>query len=275
MRKFRLLLCLMCMVVVQLPLVAEEPADTSTKESGSAITAEQIIEKSIEATGGRKAFDKIKSSVMKGSNEMAAMNIKMDFTVYTKAPNKMLMVQALPFGMGEMKIGFDGKTGWSSDTMSGLRTLTGPELEMLKKQAQVNADLNWREYYKNLELVGTKEINGRSAYEVQFTPKDIKSADGKTETPGLSKPVTQYYDKETFMLLRMDMTMESPQGTQSVQVYPSDWRVVDGVKVPFVTKTITSVGDMVTKIVEFKTNPELDDSLFAMPAEDDTEEAEE
>ena len=218
------------------------------------MTAEQVLERFIEATGGRAAYDKVKSSVQRGTMELTAQGMKFEFETYIKPPNKILVVQRMP-AIGEIMKGYDGKIGWSKDPINGLRELKGAELALLKREAAQNAVQRWREFYKKVELVGTKKVGTGTAYVVRLVPTE-------------GKPITHYYDTKTGLLVRLDVVVESPQGSFATESYPSDYRVVDGIKAPFTIKVKSPVGDMVAHVSEVKNNVEIDDSKFAKPSEE-------
>lgn len=213
------------------------------------LTAEQVLEKSIQAMGGRAAMGKITSTSMKGTLQM--QGISGSFEIHQKAPNKYFMVQNLQ-GVGEFKQGYDGKIGWSQDPMSGIRNLEGAELEMTKREARHNAPLYWKQLYKKVELLGTRKVGNTNTHAVRMTP--IKG-----------KPVTQYFDAKTFLLVKVDMTVESPQGTVQTETFLSDYRAVNGVRFPFTIRQRVASIEVSMKITEVKNNVPIKDSLFAKP----------
>lgn len=246
-----LILCLACVLIGQTVVFAE--TDAATSDAAAALTAEQIMDKSIEASGGRTALEKIKSTHTKSAMELTGQAMKFDLEIFTKAPDKVLLIQEMP-GLGQFMQGYDGKIGWSKDPFNGLREITGAELAMLKREAQSTSDIKWKELYKKAELVGTEKVNDSDAYKVQLTPEE-------------GKPIIHYYDTKSFLLVRIDVTAESPQGNMTMESYPSDWKTVDGVKIPFMVTTKAPFGSMTMKITELKNNIEIDDSKFAKPAD--------
>ncbi len=104
-----------------LVLAAAAPAEQPTKP---AITAEQVIEKSIAATGGREAMHKLTSSYAKGIMDFPAAEAHGIIERYSKAPNKQLTVTYLE-GVGESRQGFDGRVAWSQDATGQVTELTG------------------------------------------------------------------------------------------------------------------------------------------------------
>lgn len=213
------------------------------------LTAEQVLEKSIQAMGGRTAMGKITSTWMKGTLQI--QGIAGTFEIHQKTPNKYFMVQNLQ-GVGEFKQGYDGKIGWAQDPMSGVRKLEGAELEMTKREARHNAPLHWKELYKKVELLGTRKVGGATTHVVRMTP--VKG-----------KPVTQYFDAKTFLLVKVDMTVESPQGTVPTETFLSDYRTVNGVKFPFTLRQRVASMEVSMKVTEVKNNVPMKDSIFTKP----------
>jgi hypothetical protein len=234
---------------------AEKPAAEKQAEKPPEkldITVEQVLEKSIEATGGRAAHEKLTSTVSKGTVEVLAQGLKGAFELYAKAPNKFVLTMNLQ-GLGEFLQGFDGQIGWAQNPFQGTRELEGVELAIIKREAVFNGDLKWKELFEKAELVGKQKVGEQDAYVVRLTPS-------------VGKPVTRYYDAQTFLLLRTDETAEGEMGTMTQEVYTSDYREIDGVKVPFLLKQHSSFADLVFTITEVKNNVDISDSKFAKPA---------
>jgi hypothetical protein len=230
----------------------EQKKPEAPAEKKPEITADQVLEKYVEMTGGRAAYEKITSSISKGTMEITAQNIRGTVETYSKAPTKFLLVQAID-GVGQFTQGYDGQMGWGQDPFLGLRNLEGAELANFKRDASFHSDLKWRELYDKVELVGTQKVGDRDAYVIRMTPS-------------IGKPVTRYFDTETFLIVRSDVVSETPFGTLNMESYPSDYRVVDGVKMPFQLMMKAPSGEMVMKITEVKNNVDIDDAKFVKPA---------
>lgn len=214
------------------------------------LTAEEILEKAIAATGGREARQRITSVVSKGTLEVVTQGLQGTIEIYAKAPNKLLIIQTIP-GL-EIKQGFDGEVGWVYNSLQGVRQLEAAELATFKRRAIFHSELHWRQLYEKVELIGQEKVGDRPAYVIRLTP-------------GVGNPVTQYYDRETFLLLRTDTTQDGPLGPIAQEAYPSDYREMDGVLVPFTQTMKTPTAVVVVHITERKTNVEIDDSRFAPP----------
>ncbi len=217
------------------------------------MTADQVIEKSIDAAGGRAALEKLTSTYAKGSMEMGAMGMHGTIEYYSKAPNKLLVVTTIE-GMGEMKQGFDGQIAWAL-TPQGLVDITGPQLDAMKRQATFNRELKWREMFPKVELKGKEKVGDKDAWVVVMSP-------------AAGEPVTQYYDAASFLLIRQNAKHETPQGQLEITTDFSDYRDLgNGMKAPFQLTQKMPMGEMVTKISEMKNNVPIDDAKFTKPAQ--------
>jgi zinc protease len=217
------------------------------------LTAEQVIEKSIEAAGGRPAIGKLTSTYVKGTMMFSAQEMHGMVEIYAKAPNKQLVVTNLE-GVGEIKQGFDGQAAWAEDPTGQVTEITGAALADLKRSSTFNASLKWREMYPTVELAGEETVDGHQAYVVKLT-----TASGKV--------TTRYYDSRTFLLLRESGKHDTPSGPMEVTLDYSDYRDVDGIKVPFEIKQQLPppVGEIIIRVSEAKNNIAVENSKFSKP----------
>ena len=214
-------------------------------------TADQIVDRSVQVMGGA-AWDKLQSFVATGTISLPAQSIKGTVTMTAKAPNKLAVKQVID-SAGETLSGYDGSVGWSKDAFQGLRTLSGVELAQLKSQAtQALRPGLWRQLYSKTELQGTVKVGGSPAYKVKMTPKQ-------------GDPETQYFDVKSGLPVRTDQVIVSPQGKIAVESYPSDYRTVRGVKIPYKLRQVVGPTEALLQISEIKANAPVEDSVFAQP----------
>jgi zinc protease len=215
------------------------------------LTAAEIVEKSIEAVGGRAAMEKLASTYAKGTMEFTGQEAHGAIELFAKAPNKQLIIMNLE-SIGEVKQAFDGQVAWGQDPSGQIIDISGAPLEDTKRTAVFNAALKWRELYPKAELAGEDSVGGRKVHVVRLT-----TAKGV--------PYTRYYDAATFLLLRESGRHETPQGPMDIQVEFSDYRDVGGIKAPFLIRQSLPGGEIVLKISEMKNNVEIDDAKFSKP----------
>ncbi len=233
---------------------AVTPAPPTVKSDAKLPTAEAVLDKYVEVTGGKAAYAKITSTSTKATMALTAQSLSGTVEAYAKAPNKIYVAQTFD-AIGKAEQGYDGKVGWASDPLSGLRTLEGIELDGFKNEATFNAAANWRTAYAKAEMLGIKPVDNQPAYAVRVTGKSG------------NKTSVQYFDTKTGLQIKSESTQETPQGKFPVETFYSDYRPVDGVKVPFkVRAVIAGNQELVSTVTEYKNNVTIDDKQFAKPA---------
>jgi outer membrane lipoprotein-sorting protein len=177
------------------------------------------------------------------------MGVKGTIEIYTKAPNKMFTIQNIP-GFGMITDGYDGQIAWSQDPSSGLRQKKGEELAQTKRFADFTG--NVRTQYSKFELKGTEKVADKDAYVIVATPNE-------------GKPETWFFDTQSGLMIRSDMTMISPMGEIPVKMFFEDYRDFEGMLMPYTTRQVATAFTAVIKIEEVKSNVTIDDAKFAMP----------
>ena len=197
-------------------------------------------------------MSKFTSRVSTGTVELAPMGARGQITITQKAPNKMLTTMTLT-GLGEFQTGFDGKTGWSKDTINGLRELTAGELTATRRGAQFN-QTDMSKLYSTTTVTGRDKVGDREVYVVEAVP-----------TEG-GAPVKMYFDAQNGLMLRIDSVTESPQGKISIQSYMEDYRAVDGINSPMTLRQVIGPTTIIMRFTEIKHDVAVNDTLFVKPA---------
>lgn len=256
MRRFVTLVVLAAVAaaVVVPPALAQRPRrGRATAPRAKPLTGDAIIERSLEAAGGRAALLRYKSSVLKGTLTVPNQNLFGTIQIYSKAPNKRLTVLAIGEVFNATQ-GFDGTTAWSSDNLQGTRVLEGVEAALQRRDAVFAGDARWRELWQRAELAGEQQLSGRAVYAVRLIPK-----------AGEGNPLTIYYDKETFLPAGSETVIESVQGTFPVKIALGDYRRVGGLMVPHSIDQQISAMTMKVAISSVEFDVPVDDARFAMP----------
>ena len=215
-------------------------------------TVDQILEKNLQAMGGKAAFEKLTSRVSKGSFEIPAMGAGGPIEIYEKAPNKNLAVITIE-GFGVVQQGFNGTVAWENEPQNGLREKSGAELADAKRNADFYGPVRLKELYPKMELKGKEKVGAGEAYVIIATPPS-------------GAPETIYFDTQSGLVVRQDSTRETAQGKMNIQAFLEDYRVVDGVKLPFVVKQNSDAISFVIKLTEIKHNVAVEDAKFNKPA---------
>ena len=212
-------------------------------------TLDAVLAKYVAAIGGRDANRKITSRVSKGRVDVPGVSFGGKVEVYAKAPNKSLTVMNVePIGL--VKHGFDGRTGWNS-SVDGLDVANGMDAAALV-DADFYREIKLPELYGRMKLLGKTKAGFREVYMVEATPR------GGT-------PENFYFDIESGLLVRRDLSRPTSRGLVRAEIYFSDWREIDGVKIPFKMTQVMPTRRFVTTFEDVKQNVPVDDAMFARP----------
>lgn len=227
-------------------------ASSSSQSAATLPSPDKILDKYLEASGGRVAWQKLNSRESKGVVDVPAMNTSGAVEIYEKAPSKVLVTITIAGAVFTQ--GYDGKVGWSNDPQNGLREQTGDELAETRRDADFYHPLDMHNLYSAFKVTGTEDVGGHSAYVLEATP-----AEG-------GEPDKLYFATDTGLLVRGISQHHSPEGVTQIQEDFSDYRAVDGITVPFQVHQTNGEMDFSIRIDEMHHNIAIDDSKFAKPA---------
>jgi len=217
-------------------------------------TADTVLNQYVEAIGGKAAYEKLKNRVSTGTVEIAGANLKGTVKVTQALPNKVVVVTELG-PAGQTKRVSDGKNAWDVSPL-GERELDGDEKEQFLRESNFYKELLWKELYAKVECVGIEDVEGKPAYKIVLTPKS-------------GKPGTEYYDKTSHLLVKQTSLTAGPMGEISVDTFPSDYKAVDGILIPFTVTQKVLTQQIVLKLTEIKHNVDLPADAFRRPASPD------
>jgi outer membrane lipoprotein-sorting protein len=225
-------------------------------------SANEIVEKSIAALGGRPAHAKLQSRSGKGTIALTtpAGDIAGTIELLNAPPNKarvLIKADLSALGAGELVVDqrFDGHSGYVLDSLQGNREITGNQLDNMKNSAFPHPFLTYKEQGTSVQLAGKETVGGKEAYVLVFDP-----------TSG--SEVRNYVDAETFLPIKSVMKAEIPQLGQEVEQTTEffDYKELDGVKVPYRIKTSSSIQSLTITFTSVEHNIKVDDALFVKPA---------
>jgi outer membrane lipoprotein-sorting protein len=230
--------------------------------AASAQTADEIIEKTLTAMGGRAALGKLTSRSSTGTMTVSTPGGEIAGTieVLNEAPNKsrtLITLDLSAVGAGPMTLDqrFDGTSGYAIDTMRGNHEITGGQLELMKHNTFPTPFLDYKERGSKAELAGTEKVGDRDAYVLNITPA--------------SGPASRLFvDAQTYLPVKAVTTVNVPEvGDLEQTTELSDYRAVDGVQVPFRIKGSSSVQSFTIAVNKVEHNVKVDEALFSKPAD--------
>ena len=237
------------------PMVAQDKSAPvkGTTTAAALPTGETLMDDYTEAIGGKKAIEKFRTRRSEGTFEMKAVGLSGTLELVQAEPDKMLIKIDLP-GIGKIENGFDGETAWENSIATGARVLEGEEKNQLARRALFAADSQWRKVYETATTRGEDKIGDRAVWVVELKPI------------GSDKPQTNFFDKETKLLLKIKMTAVSPMGDIAVESDFSDYREVDGIKMPFVTQQTVLGQTQTMTFTRIVHDEKIDEAVFAFKA---------
>jgi len=246
----KLIVIAVVMAAAILPLTLSAPVCLAAELP----SAEEVIEKYIEATGGREAYAKIDNIMTTGKFEMPSQGIVMNITSYNARPNMMYAVIESP-QLGKMERGISREgVAWENSMMTGPSIKEGKEKQQMLEDAMIDKMVKWKEVYSKAENMGIEDVDGKECYRVVFTTKN-----GSTET--------SYFEKESGLLVKTERTIHSQMGEIQSAASIKDYRETDGILTSYLTE-VTLMGQTRKITMEkIETNIELPDTLFELPEE--------
>lgn len=223
-----------------------QPPNQAAKQETPLPDVEQILERYVQAVGGRQAIERVKSRVWKGSR-VGADGVLVPEEVYAKAPNKLLTVTSYPNQV--FRTGYDGARGWARSNEGG-RDLPAEMLAQLRREAEFYKETRLKDIYSKLTVLGRATVGEREAYVVEATPSDGGSAE------------KLYFDVQTGLLVRKYSEAKTVIGQFPTQTDYEDYRDVEGVKLPFAIRWSIPGRTWGRKITEVRQNVPLDDAQF-------------
>lgn len=172
--------------------------------------AETVLDHSIEAAGGKAAYEKHHNEVMHGAIEFTGRGVKGTITVYQAAPDKNLAVIEIE-GIGKIESGSNGEVAWENSALQGPRVKQGVEKADAFRDGTFNAALYWRKLYTKAETTGAETVEGHECYKVVLTPQE-------------GKPVTHFFDKKSGLLVKTATVRTTQAGDISAEILADDYR---------------------------------------------------
>jgi hypothetical protein len=225
----------------------KKPDDAEAKEP-TGPSADQLIDKYVQAVGGAAAIEKITSRVMKGTITFGDRNIPID--IYSKEPDK--RVSFTHTHDGDSITAFDGHEGWLGVPKRPVREMHGPDIDAAAMDADLHFAAHLKAMFSEAKVQGAEKINGHDAYLV------IGRREGKT-------PLRLYFDEQSGLLVRLVRFGETPLGRLPTQIDYADYREAGGVKIPFRWTLARPSGLFTIQVADVKQNVPVDDAKFAKP----------
>lgn len=219
-------------------------------------TADQLLDKFLQASGGAQRLAALTSWAAKGTIEgFDTYHQKVPVEIYAQAPARRTMISHTQ--IGDATTVFDGSAGWIAALdrpVPLIPMLPGPEFDGAKLDAVLGFPGGLKQALTDWKIgFPPTTIDDKLVNIVQGTGA------GKTR-------VKLYFDDKTGLLTRQVRYADTPVGMVPTQVDYADYRDVAGVKLPYHIVITWTDGQSDIQLTEIEANARIDAAKFAKPA---------
>ncbi len=241
---------------IAIPVISAEefkPAMPEATGNGSQTasvlpSADQLIDKYIQALGGVAAIQKVTTRVAQGTADVGGHQLPID--IFEKNPDKRISLMHLT--NGDSVTAYNGHEGWLAAPGRPLRDMNSSDIEASKLDANLHFPTDIKQIFGELHVDHAEKIGDQSTY-VIFALRQGQP------------PVQLYFDEQSGLLLRELRYSESPLGLNPTQIDYADYREVDGVKTPFRWTIARPSGRFTIQLEKVTQNVPIDDAKFVKP----------
>ena len=238
-------------VLLVLPLVLQVCV-TSVYGADPLPSAESVLDRYVQVTGGKQAYEKRRTEIAHGTVEFSALGIKGSMTRYAAEPDKYYYTIDIE-GLGKMETGVNGPIAWESTALLGPRVKTGVERAEAIREGNMNSTLNWRKLYPKVENQGIETIDGEECFRVVLTPAE-------------GQPMIGYYQKKSGLQVKITTVASSQMGDVPVELIASDYKNFGGILEPTRVTQKAGPAEFTITLESVEVNPSIPPEKFALPA---------
>jgi len=212
-------------------------------------TVDQVLDKYIQALGGRDAVAKLKTRTRKGTLTNRA-NQTANVTIEDTATGQIrTSIDGQP---APATRAFDGKAAWGQ-TGPRVRDFEGVEATNIGLAADLALPVNIKDTYNALAVQNYGRIAGHQVISLQG-----RRANGVSEQ--------LMFDRESGLLVRRNIRLRTPLGELPVEIGYDDYRPVNGVQTPFEMHITDWESASTLKFSDVTFNLPVDAARFTRPA---------
>jgi hypothetical protein len=209
---------------------------------------EEVVQKYVASLGGADAIARLTSLHAQGMFDAASIRFPVE--IFKKSPARVATIIHFPSGDGVTA--FNGDSGWILFPGRPLHAMSLAEANASRMQGDLQLALDLSHVFSTLKITGVQKIDGQDT---------IILSGNRPSLP----PVTMYFDERSGLLLRAVSYAPSALGLNPTQIDYSDYRNVDGVKIPFHWTSATPTGGFSIQINTVTANSFIQNAVFAKP----------
>ncbi|MFN6245917.1 MAG: insulinase family protein [Chitinophagaceae bacterium] len=192
-------------------------------KADASLTVDVLINKTVEAMGGKASIEKIKDVQLNG--KVGVMGQSIDVVQKIIQPGSAVMLMSMGGMVISKQAVVDGKYEVSQQGMQA--PITDDLKEGLDESAYLVPELMYQQKGYTLNIVGIEQVDGKDAIDVELTAPSGKKSH-------------RFYDKETYLLVKTTKVEKGPQGPVTQQQYYKNYQKVDGVA--FAKESVMDLG---------------------------------
>jgi Photosynthetic reaction centre cytochrome C subunit len=239
-----------------LPLAAPSPQPSPAPSPAgqpaprpSPLTVQQVYEKYVAAVGGESAAAKFQTMTVKGTRD-ASQGRSWPFVASEKGPDKLVVTVEVP-QQGTIIQAINGTSGWTKNPRE-TRALSPAEFAELKRGAALLSVIKFRPT-ATMRSIGQRKVGDRDALVVVDRPSE-----------GVSR--RYFFDAQTGLLFRITTITDTMLSPLPEQIDFEDYRDIEGVKIPFVTRvSTTDASNSYSRTITEVSHGNVEDRQFDMP----------
>ena len=189
--------------------------------AGDLPPAEKVIAKYTEAIGG-EALAKVKNSSAEAEFEMPMQGVYASAQEFWVSPNTFYFkIDLASMGVPDYEAGVVDGVAWQAHPMSGTTRLSGDEGAAALRRAALNPFEGWQKHFETAETVAEEVVGEKTCYKVVLTPAE-------------GAPLSSFFDKETGLLVRQELTGDT--GSRTITTL-DDYQETQGIRSPRTIET--------------------------------------
>lgn len=224
---------------------ADESPGGKASPPGDFPSVDALLRRMIEAAGGEQNLRRHQSLEIHAVKSYENQGVTADLRVWAQAPASRTEEEfwsAAGRKIGRLRIYFDGTQGGQETTFGQDSIYDEKENREALREDDFRPMVNLKQMYADVRLLPSATINGRETHVLLLTLLE-------------GKPIQLFVSQQTALIVKRE--------TEGQSTTFSDYRLVDGEQVPFVTSVHDRLGQTSIRVRQIEFNRKIADGVFA------------
>ncbi len=223
---------------------------------GDVLTVADVVSRMEEASDPSGNRHKVKTLVTVSNTIAPSLGLEIKITVKDSFPDKSRNESEIK-GYGIITRVLSGGQAWEFSPMEGLREIRDNELELLKFELLAKTpSVSMPEIFDDLSIIDDGFMLDGKGHVV---------LSGKPKTPADLGIWKFYVDKGSFLVSKIELTMDTPEGPRSIVTIIEQYDKINGRHVPVRTRILHGGLEFINILDSAKENEVLDEGEFGIP----------